>query len=899
MSWFVVGGIAIGATAGAIHGSQKGGDDVWKGALIGGALGGAGGYALAPAAAGAAPAAGAALAPEAAGVVGAAGGAAPAASSAGILSSGQLAGGAAGSSAFGAGASGAGGAGIMSAAPTAATAAAPTATAGGMGLGQAGGFAGTQGAAFGGSGASFGSSGAAAVPQGGGLLNAPAQAMGTNAFGQAPIQMAQTPELATVEASSAGDIVNGVQTAANPTPSTQSIASQSPLEKGWSSAVNWLSEPKNAMLTGVLGLSALSMFNDDQAEFGNDSVTQAGYPLSPNFKPSRYQPTRSYADGGPVQGGMYPQSQIPDRTQFAVPTQMPASMEVVRSDYDTMVNPYTGEPPRFASGGSTKKNPAMIDPRMNVKEERAPSWVGRSVANVNDPGLYIDRDEDTAYQDALTAAKTRMGKAAKGANVKLSAMQKPTPLGKVNLGPVAGVEEERKATGGITGLGGYAHGGNPRLLRGPGDGMSDDIPATIADKQPARLADGEFVVPADVVSGLGNGSTEAGAKKLHQMMDKVRVDRTGTKKQGKQINAEKYIPGAKSEKKASGGIASYADGGQLFTQNEYGEYVPYEAPTVTTAPVAPTANTTAQGFGTDDYYNQPYWQAQLEAANKQLIEGQSVLDQYKNRNNDAYLYDLSNLSQTAQQNPELNALYQQYLGRNIYQGEQFAQTPESIISSPEAKAWAEASKANTEAQSMLEQAQQNLSRLENTGIKYDPYTLASRPSAAEPQFYGNIYRGHMPDYSTPGYTLTGGNLGEWSNVAGEAQRAAQPASTNQQMTQAYLQSLGRAPDTGGFNYWMNSGLTGPEAAQQMQISPEGQQMTPGAVSSYYERALGRPAEEAAMNYWGDMMSSGSQTPAQVLSHIQNTPEGQAAAAPKAQQKPEEKKRRGGILAAKK
>jgi hypothetical protein len=72
--------------------------------------------------------------------------------------------------------------------------------------------------------------------------------------------------------------------------------------------------------------------------------------------------------------------------------------------------------------------------------------------------------------------------------------------------------------------------------------MSDDIPATIANRQPARLADGEFVVPADVVSHLGNGSTEAGAKKLHHMMDSVRKARTGNSKQGKQINPNKFLP---------------------------------------------------------------------------------------------------------------------------------------------------------------------------------------------------------------------------------------------------------------------------------------------------------------------------------------------------------------------
>ena len=91
-------------------------------------------------------------------------------------------------------------------------------------------------------------------------------------------------------------------------------------------------------------------------------------------------------------------------------------------------------------------------------------------------------------------------------------------------------------------LGGYAAGGNPRLLSGPGDGMSDNIPATINNRQPARLADGEFVVPADVVSHLGNGSTEAGAKKLHEMMDHVRKARTGNSEQGKEINPNKYMP---------------------------------------------------------------------------------------------------------------------------------------------------------------------------------------------------------------------------------------------------------------------------------------------------------------------------------------------------------------------
>jgi len=82
----------------------------------------------------------------------------------------------------------------------------------------------------------------------------------------------------------------------------------------------------------------------------------------------------------------------------------------------------------------------------------------------------------------------------------------------------------------------------PRFLAGGGDGMSDSIPAVINGNQPARLADGEFVVPADVVSHLGNGSSKAGAKKLYAMMDRVRKARTGKKRQAPEVNMNRMMP---------------------------------------------------------------------------------------------------------------------------------------------------------------------------------------------------------------------------------------------------------------------------------------------------------------------------------------------------------------------
>lgn len=94
---------------------------------------------------------------------------------------------------------------------------------------------------------------------------------------------------------------------------------------------------------------------------------------------------------------------------------------------------------------------------------------------------------------------------------------------------------------------GYNDGGDVymaagRYLNGDGDGMSDSIPATINNKQPARLADGEFVVPADVVSDLGNGSSNAGAQRLHKMMRDIRMARHKTTKQPPEVNVKKAMP---------------------------------------------------------------------------------------------------------------------------------------------------------------------------------------------------------------------------------------------------------------------------------------------------------------------------------------------------------------------
>ena len=113
------------------------------------------------------------------------------------------------------------------------------------------------------------------------------------------------------------------------------------------------------------------------------------------------------------------------------------------------------------------------------------------------------------------------------------------------------------AQGGIAEMAKGGRANRPRYLRGETDGMQDRIPSNIDGVQPAKLSHGEFVIPADVVSHLGNGNSDAGAKVLYKMMDRVRHARTGNKKQGRQINPEKFTPG---------GIAGYAGGGAVAFQ---------------------------------------------------------------------------------------------------------------------------------------------------------------------------------------------------------------------------------------------------------------------------------------------------------------------------------------------
>ena len=163
------------------------------------------------------------------------------------------------------------------------------------------------------------------------------------------------------------------------------------------------------------------------------------------------------------------------------------------------------------------------------------NMLGGTGMGAYNPGLYSGQAQKQSYDQYLAARHPLQQ------DVQLTREQYENPTPPANAFASRMAEGGMAyASGGISSLGSYSDGG--RMLKGPGDGMSDNIPAQIGSKQPARLADGEFVVPADVVSHLGNGSTDAGARQLYGMMDRIRAQRTGKKKQAPRVNPSKAMP---------------------------------------------------------------------------------------------------------------------------------------------------------------------------------------------------------------------------------------------------------------------------------------------------------------------------------------------------------------------
>jgi len=272
----------------------------------------------------------------------------------------------------------------------------------------------------------------------------------------------------------------------------------------------------------------------DQMLYGSGNYGRQQKYFSPAYTPISATAAKDlyhYAAGGPVEtmsnqaamgaNTMYPMANMAT-SSFATPYQSPVSTNMLAPTSDSGVT-MNGEPnmqgTRLAEGGEAESRPSYTYDPQAQKYTAGPSI------------------SEGAPNDDFMAAIRRAYNIPE---------QQQNPALKYAYNPQSR-QYQQMASGGISdagyNLGGYSDGG--RLLRGPGDGVSDSIPAVIGKKQPARLADGEFVVPARIVSELGNGSTEAGARKLYAMMDRVQASRkhtVGKGKVAKNNRADKYLP---------------------------------------------------------------------------------------------------------------------------------------------------------------------------------------------------------------------------------------------------------------------------------------------------------------------------------------------------------------------
>jgi len=197
----------------------------------------------------------------------------------------------------------------------------------------------------------------------------------------------------------------------------------------------------------------------------------------------------------------------------------------IMEPYEEAVLGYAADPTKkkfINVGGKMVKNPQYVEPTSKITKPGDPNVVPKETPRAGYQWGWNQKDKKWEEIPITATVDQNAGGG-----------------GDMAMGGVTGY-----ALGGLGTLGGYSDGG--RLLKGPGDGVSDSIPATIGRKQqPARLADGEFVVPARIVSELGNGSTDAGARKLYAMMDRVQKARgktTGKKRVATNTRADKYLP---------------------------------------------------------------------------------------------------------------------------------------------------------------------------------------------------------------------------------------------------------------------------------------------------------------------------------------------------------------------
>lgn len=300
----------------------------------------------------------------------------------------------------------------------------------------------------------------------------------------------------------------------------------------------------------------------------------------------------AYAVGGPVEqmaamnavgaNTGYPMANLQTPVYANPAMQRPEATNVIAPSVDAGVGAYSGEQ-KFASGG-----PAFMGPTQDNSPPQGPAFMGpvgsgyigagnynenariggRSSTPTTPLPKYTYDPKTMQFTQTVGGNKVSGGIASPAAMPAIQPAQTAPTYPALNIPAYQSPEQQLGLGGfydmmnqqlaGYGGFSGYAKGGNVggeshlgdysdggRLLKGPGDGVSDSIPASIGGRQPARLADGEFVVPARIVSELGNGSTEAGARKLYAMMERVQASRRksiGKKKVAVNSKADKHLP---------------------------------------------------------------------------------------------------------------------------------------------------------------------------------------------------------------------------------------------------------------------------------------------------------------------------------------------------------------------
>jgi hypothetical protein len=346
------------------------------------------------------------------------------------------------------------------------------------------------------------------------------------------------------------------------------LAPKSKLAEGFETALEYV---KDNPITSGMGLMSAGQYMNQPKEEKEDKDKYKSTVDMSEFQPSvptqrpftRSYEYQAYAVGGPVEqmaaqnsvgvNTGYPMAGINTPVYSNPMMQRPEATNVIAPSADYGVGAYSGEA-RFASGGLSAAERREYG--LQTRGQRGARDLSRSYEEMeearqreamklfNESSLPtprpIPRSRTQELSSPFSAAQAEHARLGKKAKVPV------VPLPKTNLGDIDNYMDIpiEAAGGGIMhGLGGYSDGG--RLLKGPGDGVSDSIPAVIGKRQPARLADGEFVIPARIVSELGNGSTEAGARKLYAMMERVQSSRKksiGKKKVAVNSKADKHLP---------------------------------------------------------------------------------------------------------------------------------------------------------------------------------------------------------------------------------------------------------------------------------------------------------------------------------------------------------------------